>query len=39
VLVVDSTGRDQIEETKDFLNVVIDEVQRNLTSLNIEQVK
>ncbi|KAG7652812.1 P-loop containing nucleoside triphosphate hydrolase [Arabidopsis suecica] len=27
VLVVDSTGRDQIEETKDFLNVVIDEIQ------------
>ncbi|CAH8250916.1 unnamed protein product [Arabidopsis lyrata] len=27
VLVVDSTDRDQIEEAKDFLNVVIDEIQ------------
>lgn len=38
VLVVDSTDRDRIEETKDFLKMVIDEVTNKTCHLNMKQV-
>lgn len=38
VLVVDSADRERIEEAKDFLNMVIDEVTKQTCLLIIEQV-